>query len=91
MRHATLTALIASVSLVAACGAYSAAEVDVSPPPAVLMAPAPPLQSDPGRALTQAEVEIMWGRDREAGRTAMRRHAGLVAWVRETLAVLGGE
>jgi hypothetical protein len=35
----------------------------------------------PDRAMTQAEVEVSWGRDRSALRACGSRHAGLVEWV----------
>jgi hypothetical protein len=53
------------------------------------MTPAPPLQSDPGTELSQAQAEILWGRDRSAGRIAMERHAGLIEWVNGTLKATG--
>ena len=76
---------IVVLSALTACGVFSTAEVEIKRPPDVLMTPAPALQSDPGGALTQAQVEILWGRDRSAGRVAMERHAGLVAWVEDLL------
>lgn len=37
----------------------------------------------PGRALTQAEVEVFWATDRKNLRNCADLHRELVAWVRE--------
>lgn len=77
--------LTVALSTVTACGVFSTAKVAINRPPEILMTPAPPLQSDPGGDLAQAQVEVLWGRDRSAGRAAMERHAGLIAWVNDLL------
>lgn len=74
-----------------ACGGYSPVDLDVPKPDAVLTAPCPALQSDPGRALTQAEVEILWGRDREAARVCAGRHEALVDWLDGLVRVVKSE
>jgi hypothetical protein len=74
---------------VTACGAFSTADVPIKRPPEILMTPAPALQHDPRTALSQAQVEILWGCDRSTGRIAMERHTALIGWVNETLKATG--
>ena len=82
--------LTGCLCLLTACAGFSVAKVDVPPPPVALTAPCADLQRDPGRALTQAEVEVLWGRDRAAARACSAKHATLVEWMGELLGVLGG-
>ena len=82
--------LTGCLCLLTACGGFSAAKVEVPAPSSVLTAPCADLQRDPGRALTQAEVEILWGRDRAVAHACSTKHAALVEWVQEMLEVLGG-
>jgi hypothetical protein len=44
-------------------------------------------QQLPERVMTQAEVELAWGRDRAALRFCRDRHGALVVWVKEILKV----
>lgn len=81
--------LVVALLGVTACSAFSTADVDIPRPPEILMTPAPPLQTDPGGPLAQSQVEILWGRDRSAGRAAMDRHAALVTWVEGLLSETG--
>ena len=74
--------LVASCCLLAACGRSSRIDVDIPAPGPAVMRPCDGLTGDPGRALTQAEVEILWGRDRRAARACNEKHAALVDWVR---------
>lgn len=77
------------LSVLMGCGGSSLVEIDLPSPPIVLMAPCPSLQSDPGRALSHAEVEVMWGRDRAAARACAGRHAALASWVDGLVAEVG--
>lgn len=77
--------------LLTACGGFSAAKIEVPAPDAVVTAPCADLQRDPGRALTQAEVEVLWGRDRDAARACSAKHAALAEWAKELLIVLKGQ
>ena len=54
--------------------------VEVPPPPAALVAPCAEPTRLPVRALTQAEVERLWGGDRGRLRDCAARHDALVAW-----------
>lgn len=83
--------LTGCLCLLTACAEYSAAKIEVPAPDAVVTSPCADLQRDPGRALTQAEVEILWGRDRDAARACSAKHAALVEWAQELLLILGGE
>lgn len=82
MQHVRTLTQIASLCLVAACGAFSpsATKIDIAPPDATLTAPPPRLSSDPGRALSQADTEILWSRDRAAYGVCYAKHDGLVQW-----------
>jgi hypothetical protein len=64
-----------------ACGVFTPAELALPKPDTALTDACPPLSVDPGRSLTQAEVEVGWGRDRAAARVCAARHAALVKWV----------
>lgn len=83
--------LPAALLMLGACNAFSVAKLDLEGPPVVLMTPGPELSSDPGRALSQSEVEIYWGRDRQAARVSQERHRALIVWVSETLAEVKGK
>lgn len=74
--------LIALPLVVTACAGSSpsADKIDLDPPDAALTAPPPPLTADPGRAITQAETEIFWSRDRAAYGMCFQKHQGLVLW-----------
>jgi hypothetical protein len=72
-----------------ACGAFFPGEAVLPSPPIVLMAGCPSLQIDPARELSQAEVEVMWGRDRTAARACAGRHAALASWVDGLIAEVG--
>jgi len=54
---------------------------DIAPPPERLLSPCAEPQTWPrGTALTQADVEIRWGRDRTALRDCGERHGLLAEW-----------
>ena len=53
---------------------------DLEPPPAALVAPCDEPAQLPVRTLTQAEVEVWWGRDRAALRDCGEWHGLLVEW-----------
>lgn len=73
--------VLALCCAVAACSPRIAA--DISPPPdALLVACAEPQTWQRGQALSQAESEIFWGRDRTALRDCADRHALLADWAR---------
>jgi len=82
--------LTGCLCLLTACDGFSAARIEVPAPSSVLTTPCADLGRDPGRALTQAEVEILWGRDRTAARACSAKHAALVEWAQELVEVLGG-
>lgn len=73
------------------CSVSSPVEFALPSPPVLLTAACPSLQSNPGRALSQAEVEVMWGRDRTAGRACAARHGALVEWVEGLVATVGAQ
>jgi len=60
-----------------ACAASTGVKPRISPPPSLLVPCDKPVHL-PERALTQAEVETLWGRDRAALRRCGARHRGLV-------------
>lgn len=76
MRILMLAALPLAVT---ACAALPAAERPPVPPS--LLAPAAAPVALPDRALAQAEVEILWGRDRTALRQCGGQIDGLARWV----------
>jgi hypothetical protein len=81
MRHVRIPALVASLLALTACAGSTGGEAPVPrPSPSLLAACARPVAL-PNRAMTQAEVEVSWGRDRSALRACVSRHAGLVEWV----------
>jgi len=63
-----------------ACAASTVVSPRITPPPSLLVQCAAPVRL-PERALTQAEVETFWGRDRTALRRCRGRHQGLVDFV----------
>jgi hypothetical protein len=77
------------LSTLGACSAFSPVELRLPDPPIMLTAACPALQTNPGKPLQQAEAEVMWGRDRAAGRVCASRHAGLVDWVTGLVAEVG--
>ena len=79
MRLTVTTIRSALPFLLAACGASTGA--DLATPPDGLRAPCPAPSALPARDMTQAEVEIAWGRDRDALRDCAERHALLVEFI----------
>jgi hypothetical protein len=73
-----IVTLIALPCLLTACGASLPDERPVPPPS--LVAPCARPVALPDRGLSQAEVEVMWGRDRSALRTCGGQLDGLAAW-----------
>lgn len=71
--------LIAPLLALTACAGSIAG--DLEPPPTALVAPCDEPTQLPVRTLTQAEVEVAWGRDRAALRACGERHGLLVRWV----------
>lgn len=86
MRLNAILTLPALACLLTACGGSTAfdrlaattAGVDVRAPDSALTAPCPGPAALPARALTQAEVERYWGRDRAGLAVCRDRHSGLV-------------
>jgi hypothetical protein len=72
-----LTAPLLALTLFAGCRDTADA---VQPPPAALVDPCPRPQALPPAGLTQAEAEVLWGRDRAALAGCGDRHAALVVW-----------
>jgi hypothetical protein len=74
--------LTASACLLTACGGSTFAEAPKrpAPPPSMTQACSAP-QRLPERALSQSEVETLWGRDRGALRACGGRHGALAGWV----------
>lgn len=70
--------LVGSLCLLAACSGSVPVEVP-PPPPALVGACAEPARL-PVRALTQAEVERLWGADRGRLRDCAGRHRVLADW-----------
>lgn len=69
--------ILAALAL-SGCGASIAGEIETVPlPPSLTTACAAPVPL-PERALTDQEVEVMWGRDRSALRACGSRHGALV-------------
>lgn len=64
-------------------GCSSAVPVEVPPPPAALVGACAEPSRLPMRSLTQAEVERLWGADRDALRDCVDRHRALAAWAVE--------
>ena len=79
--------LIAALSALTACGAStpSAEGIDLRPPEAEVTQPCAGATALPDRALTQAEAERAWIRDRAALAECRGRHALAVAWIAETV------
>lgn len=61
MRYAQWMALVICASAVSSCGAWAPSD----PPPEALAAPCPAPVALPDRALSQAEVTILWRGDRD--------------------------
>ncbi|WP_128254446.1 hypothetical protein [Falsirhodobacter deserti] len=72
----TLTPILSFCALTA-CAASPA---DRPAPPPSLLVPCAAPQGLPDRSLTQAEVELAWGRDRTALRDCRDRLAALALW-----------
>jgi hypothetical protein len=74
--------LIAPLSaLLLSAGCRDTADA-VQPPPAALVDPCPRPQALPPAGLTQAQAEVLWGRDRAALAGCGDRHAALAAYLR---------
>lgn len=75
---------LAPLLALTACAAFRGSDPpppSFPPPPASLMLACDSPTHLPERMITQAEAEILWGRDRRALRGCASDHAGLVAWV----------
>lgn len=81
MQHVRIPALVASLWALTACAGSTVGKAPVPSAPPSLLAACPRPVALPDRAMTQAEVEVSWGRDRSALRACRSRHAGLVEWV----------
>ena len=79
MKRAKILTLVASLSLQTACAGSIAGDV-VRPSPEMAEPCTEPARL-PVRALTQAEVEIYWGRDRTALRNCAEMHNAVVALI----------
>jgi hypothetical protein len=71
--------ILSALVLTASCASRSVEPIPILPPPS-LTAPCAPPVSLPEGAMTQAEVEKAWGRDRSALRTCAERHQALASW-----------
>jgi hypothetical protein len=71
--------LTGSLSLLTACGVSTAA--DIARPTGPLAEPCAQPVALPIRALTQAQVEILWGRDRAALRNCAEMHSLLIDFI----------
>jgi hypothetical protein len=72
-----LTAPLLALTLFAGCRDTADA---VQPPPAALVDPCPRPQALPPAGLTQAQAEVLWGRDRAALVECRDRHRAMVTW-----------
>jgi len=82
MQRARILTLVGLPLALTACAASTAGNPHISPPPS-LLAPCDKPVRLPERALTQAEAETLWGRDRAALRRCGERQRGLVEIVQE--------
>ena len=76
MRHMRIATLIVLPLALGACSASTFGELE-APPDSITRACATPVTLPEGD-LTQAEVEVLWGRDRSALRSCGERHGLLV-------------
>ena len=73
--------LVLACLFLASCGSGSVETSLLKPrPPASMTTPCAGPVALPERALTDAEVEVLWGRDRTALRACGERHAALAGW-----------
>lgn len=77
--------LLALPCLLTACDDWRGSSPIAAPPPS-LTAPCPAPVTLPDRGLTQAEVEVAWGRDRRALRACAGQVDGLAAWAESIVA-----
>ena len=63
-----------------ACKGFAVSGAQIDPPPPSLTAPCDAPARLPAAAMTQAQVERAWARDRTALVICGDKHAGLVAW-----------
>jgi hypothetical protein len=68
-----------SAFLLTACAGSTFVDVSTAPPPS-LTAPCVAPVALPERALSDRDVEVLWGRDRTALRDCGSRHADLAGW-----------
>ena len=80
-RRALTVALAAFPLALTGCGGSTAVNVVAPPVPPSLVAPCATPVTLPERALTQAEVETLWGRDRSALRRCGGQVQGLAGWI----------
>ena len=75
--------LIAALSALTACGGStpSAEGIDLRPPDSAVTEPCADATALPGRALTQAEAERAWIRDRASLAECRGRHGLAVEWI----------
>jgi len=78
MQRARILTLVGLSLALTACAASTAVKPHISPPPSLLVPCDKPVRL-PVRALTQAEVETWWGRDRAALRRCGERQQSLAA------------
>lgn len=72
--------LILPACLLTGCLGSTGADIADPPPPPSLTAPCGVPASLPARALSDQEVEVLWGRDRSGYRACASRHSGLAGW-----------
>jgi len=84
MPHIRIVTLVGLPLVLTACAASTVAILTIGPPPSLLALCAIPMNL-PERALTRAEVEAFWGRDRTALRWCQGRYRVLVGRVVKTI------
>jgi len=82
MQPVPLLALITPLCLATACAEFSPSvpQIRLAPPDTTLTTPCPRLSRDPGRSLSQADVETLWSRDRAAHAVCTAKHDAMVRW-----------
>jgi len=78
-RVQSLSLLPLAFLCLASCASTSV-DVERLPPPPSALEPCAVPQALPQRALNDQEVELYWGRDRDALRSCGSRHAALATW-----------
>lgn len=77
-----ILSLMLAASLLTGCAAFNRGDggARLAPPPSLTMPCADPVRL-PDRALSDQEIEVLWGRDRAALRACEGRHGALAAHI----------